>query len=415
MIVSLFSLALALPVQDRGEAAPERPSRADWPQWRGPERDGYCPSPEWPAELDEARLTRTWRVELGKSYASPIVAGSRVFTVETRDESHEVVRALDRETGEELWSTSWEGSMTVPFFAARNGSWVRSTPAYDGESLFVAGMRDVLVCLDAADGEVRWRVDFMERFDTPLPSFGLVCSPLVVGDCLYVQAGGSFVKLDKRTGETIWRTLEGESGMDSAFSSPALATLHGVEQLLVQTRTQLCGVAPADGSVLWKIEIPAFRGMNILTPAAHGDAVFTAAYGGRSQLLVPTPGEDGWSVERAWESRPRGYMTSPSIIDDHAYLYLQSNRFSCVRLSDGEVAWISEPIGDDYWSLVHQGDRILALTCEGELVLVQATPSEYRELGRARVADAETWASLGVSGDELFVRELEALSAFTWR
>lgn len=412
MIHTLLGLSLLLPLGDSNDDV----ARPDWPQWRGPLRDGHCPTPAWPESLDEERIQRDWRIELGRSYASPIVAADRVFTVETRDESHEVVRAIDRKTGEQIWSTEWTGAMSVPFFAARNGSWVRSTPAFDGDSLYVAGMRDVLVCLSGEDGEVRWKVDFTERYGTPLPSFGFVCSPLVVGEHLYIQAGSSLVKLDKLTGKTVWRALEDSGGMDSAFSSPTMATLGGVDQLLVQTRKELCGVAPEDGEILWRIEIPAFRGMNILTPTVHGEGVFTAAYGGRSQMLVPQLTEGGaWSVERTWEARPRGYMTSPSIIDGHAYLFLQSNRFSCVRLEDGEVGWISEPMGDEYWSLVHQEDRILALTHDGELVLIQADPTEYKELGRVRVSEAETWASLGISGDQLFVRELEALSSFTWR
>ena len=143
--------------------------------------------------------------------------------------------------------------MKVPFFAARNGSWVRSTPAYDGEYLYVAGMRDVLVCLRARDGSEVWRVDFMETFDTPLPDFGFVCSPLVIGDAVYVQAGGGFARLERKTGAVRWRSLQDGGGMqDSAFSSPVLASLQGVPQLVVQTRAALAGVDPEDGTVLWQ-------------------------------------------------------------------------------------------------------------------------------------------------------------------
>lgn len=132
-----------------------------WPQWRGPERSGVVEgSHAWPDRLDETCLKLMWRRELGEGYPGPVVSTGHVFTVETLNKEKEVVRAFDRFSGRQLWETAWEGSMKVPFFSNKNGSWVRSTPACDGESLYVAGMRDVLVCLNVKDGRVQWRVDF---------------------------------------------------------------------------------------------------------------------------------------------------------------------------------------------------------------------------------------------------------------
>jgi len=239
-----------------------------WTQWRGPNRDGSFEGPVWSSSLDTMQLK--WRQSIDDGYSGPIVLENKIFTFETLRKSNEVVRCFDRQTGEELWSASWEGAMRVPFFAASNGSWVRSTPATDGESLYVAGMRDVLVSLDVATGKENWRVDFVERYMTPLPSFGYVCSPLIEGDFLYTQAGASLLKLNKRTGETIWRSLVDEGGMNgSVFSSPVIETINGVQQLVIQTRTTLCGVDLETGKELWSQEIPAFRGMNILPPTKY--------------------------------------------------------------------------------------------------------------------------------------------------
>ena len=120
-------------------------SSTDWPQWRGPNRDGYVQSEDWPEGISEDHLKQSWRLELGPSYSGPIVADGKVFTTETKDKKIEVARALDMKTGKELWNTEWEGAMRVPFFARANGDWIRSTPAYDDGRLYVAGMRDVLV------------------------------------------------------------------------------------------------------------------------------------------------------------------------------------------------------------------------------------------------------------------------------
>ncbi|MCC7420764.1 MAG: PQQ-binding-like beta-propeller repeat protein, partial [Planctomycetaceae bacterium] len=166
-------------------------------------------------------MTRLWRVELAPSYSGPVVSETAVFVTGTADKKTEVVMALDRKSGKELWRAEWPGAMSVPFFAASNGSWIRATPALDGDNLFVAGMRDVLAALDARTGKEQWRVDFVSEFNSPLPTFGFVSSPLVDGDWLYVQAGASVCKLEKATGKVVWRTLKDKGGMmASAFSSP---------------------------------------------------------------------------------------------------------------------------------------------------------------------------------------------------
>ena len=385
-----------------------------WPQWRGPSRDGQVTGATWPERLSAENFKLRWRVELGPSYSGPIVAADRVFTTATEDEKLEVVRALDRKTGEQLWELSWEGSMRVPFFAASNGSWIRSTPAYDGQSLFVAGMRDVLVSIDAATGKQQWKVDFVDEFGTALPAFGFVCSPLVDGDLLYVQVGAALRKLDKRTGKTVWKALdEGGGMMGSAFSSPYMAEIAGKRQLLVQTRKVLAGVDPESGRVLWSQAIPAFRGMNILTPVVYGDTVFTSAYGGKSILFKIERDGDDFEAKEAWTNKLQGYMSTPVVIGDRLYMHLRNQRFACLDLAAGEEDWISTPFGK-YWSLVANGDRILALDQRGELLLIGARPDEVELIDRLVISEDPTWAHLAVCGNEVFVRELRALAAYEW-
>ena len=416
--------AADLPSGDR-PAGDELPDYSTWTQWRGVARNGLVSGEGWPGALTEESVTQVWSVDgLGDSYATPLVARDRVFTVSTVDRKEEVAQAYDRKTGEKLWETRWEGAMKVPFFAAKNGSWIRSTPAYDGEALYVGGMRDVVVCLNASDGSVRWRVDFVKEFDTALPSFGLVCSPLIVGDALYIQAGESIARLDKQTGETVWRSTGGANrgGMDSAFSSPIMTTLAGREQLVVQSRSHLTGMDFETGEELWTQPVKAFRGMNILTPQPYGDAIFTSAYGGRAHLYSVTAGEEGLKVDEAWTARAQAYMTSPVVVGSHAYLFLRSNRFTCVGLEEGTDGWVSGPTGDEYWSLVAQGNRILALANTGSLRLINGDPAEYDVAGQVDLVEGPSWAHLAVTspvegeaGTMLFVRAQQSLHAFCWK
>ncbi|MDA0832340.1 MAG: PQQ-binding-like beta-propeller repeat protein [Planctomycetota bacterium] len=406
-LIALTSLAHS---QEKSESA------AVWPQWRGPHRDGYVSKSEtWPNRLDDETLKQSWRVPLGPSYSGPIVSDSLVFVTETENEKNETVRALDRHTGEERWSTTWKGSLSVPFFAKSNGDWIRSTPAYDGERLYVAGMRDLLVCLDAETGKTLWRVDFVDRLKSPVPAFGLVCSPLVDGDFVYVQAGAAFCKLNKLTGEIIWRALDDGGGMfGSAFSSPYLFESAGIRQILVQTRTKLASVDPESGTVLWSQEIPAFRGMNILTPIVDNNAVFTSSYGGKSFFYQMKSTDDQHAVTEKWTNKATGYMSSPVIIGGHVYLHLRNQRLTCLELATGETKWTSQPYGK-YWSLVTNGEQILALDERGDLLLIRANPEKFELLDTRHVSDESTWAHLAVCGDEVFVRELNALSHFVWK
>ena len=387
--------------------------QADWTQWRGPARDGMVDH-SWPDSVSEDVLVEERSIPLKPSYSGPIVVGDRVFVTETVDKSDEVVTAFEVSTGRKIWSTDWKGSMRVPFFAAANGSWIRATPAFDDGRLYVAGIKDVLVCLDAETGDTVWKRDFPNETESAVPTFGYVSSPLIEGDFLFVQAGGGLQKLDKKTGKTIWKVLDDGGGMNgSAFSSPYLATIAGSKQLIVQTRTTLHGVDTAEGTILWSQDIPAFRGMNILTPTVMGDNVFASTYGGTTQLLSVKSAGDKFQVQQKWDVGLQGYMTTPVIIDGFAYWRLKNQRFACINLETGKVAWRSKPFGK-YASLVGSGDKILALDETGTLMLMRANSEEFELIDKRKVGD-NTWAHLAVTKDRVFVRDLQKLIVYRWK
>jgi outer membrane protein assembly factor BamB len=406
----LFSLFLSTAFAQKNQR-----TGMDWPQWRGPNRDGFVPkNSPWPATINGNSLTQSWQAKLGKGYPGPVLSDQLVFTIESV-EGNEVVHALNRMTGEVAWKFEWEGQMKVPFFAAKNGSWVRSTPAFDGENLYVCGMRDVLHSLNAKTGEINWKVDFVERYKTPLPAFGMVCSPLLDGKYLYIQAGSGFVKLNKKTGQSIWRTLTDKGGMfGSAFSSPVIKEINGVKQLVVQTRTDLAGVDPQSGKKLWSKPIKAFRGMNILTPTILDNQIFTSSYGGKSLMLDIQKTGDKQSVQLAWENKQEGYMSGPIMIDGFCYIHLKKQRITCLDIKNGETKWISSESFGKYMSMVSNGKEILALDESGILYLIKPSPEKFIILEKRTISESPTWAHLAVSGNQLFIRELEALACYSW-
>lgn len=388
-----------------------------WPQWRGPTRDGVVQAtPAWPSRIDESSLVRRWHIPLGPSYSGPLIADQLVFVTEAKDQAFEAVIAIGRATGKETWRHQWEGYVKVPFFAKSNGDWIRSTPALADGRLYVGGMRDVLVCLEAATGKELWRFDFPKEIQKPLPDFGFVSSPLVVGDAVYVQAGAGFAKLDRLSGKLLWRSLDDGGGMwGSAFSSPVMTTLAGQEQLIVQTRDKLAGVHPTHGKVLWEQGIKSFRGMNILTPVTVGDRILTSSYGGQTQGWTVAHEGDSWSLQPAWNLKLEAYMSTPVVRDGNAYLHTKSQHLACVDLATGAKRWQSEPKFGKYMSLVLQGDQILALDERGLLFLFEANPDRFVQRAERRVADAETWAHLAVASDDLAIRDLRGLAVWGWK
>ncbi len=385
-----------------------------WNQWRGPARDGLLPGAVWPNAL-QGKLELVWERPHAPSYSGPVVSGDLVFTTETINKTTERVTAYGLDSGEVAWTVEWPGAMAVPFFAAANGDWIRSTPACTDRDLVVLGMRDVLVCLDPKSGQEKWRVDFPAQMGTPLPAFGAACSPMIDGDAVYVQTGGAVVKLSLQDGQVLWKTLENTSGMMSsgAFSSPTIATIADKRQLVVQTRQELCGVEVETGRVLWRQPIEAFRGMNILTPLVIGNHVFTSAHSGKAQLFEITRStEDDWQVNETWMQKSQAYMSSPILIGDSIYLHLKNQRVSSFSALDGSIRWTSAPFGK-YWSMVSNGDQILALDNRGELMLIQASESELVVLDRMNVA-SDSWAHLAVQGNRVIVRDLKALKMYRW-
>ena len=240
-----------------------------WQCWRGPKRDGYC-STKLPAALTS--LKETWAITLGDSYSGPIVTEDRVLVTETLNKKSESLIAVDRTSGKEIWKKEWEGAMSVPFFAKSNGDWIRSTPATDGKKIVVGGMCDVVACFDVSTGEESWRIDFNKQHKVELPSFGLVCSPLIDGDYVYVHAGGGIRQIRLSDGQLGWIAMKEEGGMmGGAFSSPIISEINSKRQLVAATRSAIVGIDLADGRELWQRPIETDRGMNILTPTLIGN------------------------------------------------------------------------------------------------------------------------------------------------
>ncbi|MCH2600733.1 MAG: PQQ-like beta-propeller repeat protein [Pirellulales bacterium] len=397
----ILALVLSLPSSVKSQ-------EKDWNQWRGPKRDGSIQA-ALPDNLDD--INKVWEVALSPSYSGPVTSEGFVFTTATLEKKYEAVYCYSKATGDLIWTTKWDGAMSVPFFAAANGSWIRSTPLIADGKIFVAGMRDVLTCLRIEDGKVLWQKDFVKELKTPLPSFGFVCSPIYMDGKVVVQAGGGIIQLEANTGDILWHSAKDKGGMyGSAFSSPTIEMINEKPQLVAQTRAELVGLSWEDGAKLWGVQIPAFRGMNILTPVRYKNSFFTSSYGGGS-FRYDLSGEK-INAEHTWNNTIQAYMSSPIVLGDHVYMHLRNQRLICLDLNDGKTAWTSQPFGK-YWSMISDGKKILGLDQKGVLYLVDGTPDSFQVLSQKKVSNSETWAHLAISGEYLYVRSLDKLICFS--
>ena len=387
---------------------------ATWLQWRGPTRDGVTTGPAFPDSL--ASLKQSWRVELGASYSGPVVLADRVIVTESPDEKTEAVRALDRESGKELWAVRWAGGQAVHELARERGTWMRATPASDGTSVFVPGMRDLLVCLDVKSGAERWRLDFVKEYGTPPPMFGMVSSPQVDGEAVYTLAAGGVVRLNARTGEVEWRTLTDDPKEEGgATSSVVVGTLAGRKTVVALNRKALALLDPDTGALLWKQATPAYRNTTTITPVLLGESgVFISMIAGRSMRFDVTASGGKVSARRTWDVSQTAYMSTPVLVGGHLYAHLESRRLACLDARTGRAKWTTEPTFGEYLSFAARGDRLLGLDQKGVLYLVHATPEKYDLLDQRKVSDADTWAHLAVCGDEVFVRDLKGVTAYRW-
>lgn len=406
----LLALVLVLPLP-----------AADWPQWRGPTRDGDAPAAQlptkWPAEPPAAK----WKAPVGIGYSGPAVAAGKVFIM-GRVEGNERCLCFDADTGKELWKVEYPEAFAPPDPSAGKGP--SSTPAVDGDRVYMFGLGGMLHCLDTQAGKVLWKHNCRKEYwgvkkmllgvDAWFPPCGAASSPLVDGGTVILSVGGkkagAFTAFDRNTGAIVWKALDDRG----SYASPMIASPGGVKQVIGFTGTRMVGLRHSDHQLLWEVPFKARFEQTIITPVVWKDLVIVAGEG-RATTAVRVK-ETGGKVttETAWKSDDlKSYLTTPVVFADHLLGFdTRTNRLACLSLDTGEVAWTSPRVPGKYHSLVLAGDVVLCLNSEGELFAFKATPKECVEVAKWKVADKGTWAHLAVAGNRLYVKDKEHLYCY---
>ena len=392
------------------------PAGGEWPQWRGPNRDGLSPESGLLADWPPTGPPLLWETALGRGFSTPAIASGRVYTMAQEGEEgtvSETVLCLDAATGRELWKFRYPNQ-----YEERMGSGPRSTPSVDGDYVYAVGPTGIFHCLRADTGEKVWRHDLLDEFHAKVPQYGVSFSPLVDGDLVYVTpggpAGGSVVAFHKRTGVLAWQALDDPIG----YSSPLMTTAAGVKQLLVFTNEAMVSLSPTDGTVYWRFAWKTTGGFNIATPVAFDDYVFlSSGYGkGCALLEIGRNADDSLSARAVYEhNRMRNYFSSSVRLREHLYGFDNSD-LTCMDLRTGDILWrVRGERGFKKGSLMIADGHLIVLGEDGKLALAKATPAGYTERASFRVSENKCWTVPVLAGGRLYIRDESRLRCLDLR
>jgi outer membrane protein assembly factor BamB len=381
----------------------------DWPQWRGPKRDGIWRETGVVEKLPES-FSYKWRLPIGGGYSGPAVANGKVYVMDrqlAKDASNpqnafsrgeipgtERVLCLNAADGKQLWAHEYNSAYTVSYAAGP-----RVTPAVDDGKVYSVGAEGDLVCLNAESGKEVWARNFGKDFGAKTPMWGFAGHPLVDGNrviCLVGGEGSVAVAFDKNSGKEIWRAL---SAKEPGYAPPMIYEFGGKRQLIIWHPESVNALDPETGKVFWSYPTkPIQSGMSIPTPLKDGDRLFlTSFYNGSLMLRVRNDAPEMiWESHKVSEKDTDGLhtvMATPLIEDGYIYGPCSYGQFRCLKEDTGERVWEtfaptsgkSERWGNAF--VIKNGDRAFLFSEKGDLILAKLKPDKYEEIGRTHLLD----------------------------
>ncbi len=379
--------------------APFNPALADddWPGWRGPNRDGVWAETGIITQFAAPVIPRKWTVPISSGYCGPTVADGRVYLTDYVHEPRQIerVHCVDWETGAKIWSHVYDCVYAGFGYTAGPRA---SVLVEDGRAFSLGAMGHVF-CFAAADGSVLWSRHLHNEYQIRMPNWGIAAAPLIEGDLLILQIGGTnacIVGLDKRTGQERWKALSD----DASYSAPIVIDQGGKRVLVCWTGNRIVGLDPANGQLYWEYDFPWEKWpIAIATPVWHGDLLlFSEAHKGTLLLSLD---RESLRVQRRWHQRqadlPKGQFALHCLIStpyvDGGHVYGADNRgvLRCLRLTDGQQVWEDRSaVPENRFATIHlirHGDRTWLFNERGELIIAKLTPHGFHELSRAKLLD----------------------------
>ncbi|MCB9385326.1 MAG: PQQ-like beta-propeller repeat protein [Bryobacterales bacterium] len=382
---------------------------ADWPQWRGPARDGQAEArQQWPDELE-----RGWSIVVGEGHSSPVAEGDSVY-VFSREAEAETLRRVAISDGRVVWKTAYPVSYTPMGVAAPHGKGPKSTPVVDDGRVCTLGVTGVLSCHEAADGKLLWRKSFDKAFASTYPLYGAAMSPIVYDGKLIAHVGGdgagALIAFDIASGAEAWRWAEDGPG----YSSPILVRVRGRSELVTQSEQNVIAINPDDGKTLWMMPFTTPYKQNSVTPVPFRDML---VFGGTRQPTFAVRVNADTPV-KAWESADVTlYMSTPVRVGERLCGFTEKRKGAlyCQDPNTGAVHWMSEGRMGDNALLIAAGDRIVAATSEGEVIVAPSGGAAYAPEHVYKVAESPVWAHPALVDEGLLIKDQTALTLWRMR
>jgi outer membrane protein assembly factor BamB len=377
----------------------------DWPQWRGPNRDGVAAGFAEPKAWPE-KLTLKWKVTVGEGHSSPVVAGGRIY-VHARQGDREVVSCLRPEDGQTIWQQGYNAPYTMNPAATSHGKGVKSTPVVADGHIFTFGINGALSAFDAATGKPQWRKEFSS------PDYGVATSPVFDHGALIAYVGGNtegaLTAFEAATGAEKWSW----KGDGPGYASPIVVEIAGTRQVVTQSRSNIVSVAAATGDLLWRIAFKTVYEQNIITPVAYRDTLIFSGTGDPIMGVKVMKHGAEWSTETLWKNKDFSlYMSSPVISGDLLYGFSERKRgqFFCLKPADGSTLWTSEGRQADSAAIVAAGSVLLILTPDATLTVARQNDKSFEVVRKYTVADSPTWAHPVVTGRGILIKDATTLA-----
>ena len=379
----------------------------DWPQWRGPNRDGVWLETGIVEKLPEGQLPHVWSVEIGPGYCGPTVANGRVYVMDRQPKDRDAterIHCLDSKTGNSLWFVEYPANYRISYTAGP-----RASVTIDEGRAYCVGAMGHFHCLNAETGEVLWKLDLENKYEIKMPIWGIAASPLIYDNLVIQQVCGAdnacMVAFDKVTGTEVWRSLN-EQG---AYSSPIIIEQDSKHVLVCWTGDSLSGLDPKTGTVYWSHPFPPSRmPIGIGDPVLSGERLFVSSfYDGSLMVRVPkdsTTSEVIWRAVGVDEKNTKSLhaMIGTSIVqDDLVYGVDSYGEFRCLDASTGERLWEDRTaVPRARWATIHmvrQADRVWMFNERGELMITKFSHDGLKILSRSKLLEP-TIEQLGQRG-----------------
>lgn len=369
---------------------------ADWPQWRGPNRDGIWREKGIVKRFDTRQLPVRWRTKISNGYSGPTVADGRIYVTDrlVTPAQIERVHCFDAKTGEKIWSHDYE--CRYERISHRNGP--RAAVTINDSRAYSLGTMGHLFCFDAADGSVLWARDLRKEYKIRMPMWGIAASPLIEEKLVIVQIGGRdacLVAFNKVTGKEVWRALSDRTG----YSAPIVIEQAGKRVLVCWTGERIVGLDSLTGELYWQHPFPPFKMIhNISTPVFENNFIFVSGFFDGSLLLKVHP--DKLAVEKVWQRRGPNErnteslhccISTPILQGDYIYGVDSYGELRCLDLHTGDRIWESLlAVPKARWANIHMvrhEDQIWMFNEHGELIISKLSPKGYQQISRAKLIE----------------------------